>query len=184
MAEPELFLSPPLCCHMSYAYPCPSGDAIQQLAEHDPAVCPGGQEGQWHPGLCQKQCSQQEQRGDHPSTLVRLHLELRHSLLEPSLQERSRGLWRRGIWHDNVHCLHALTDFSSTLLFLVGARDNNITLLLIVRSVLGYMLCWQELKSLRYFPLGAHSHPSWFVIYMQLCCLGLLASWLMCKGDS
>jgi len=22
-----------------------------QLAEHDPAVCLGGQEGQWHPGL-------------------------------------------------------------------------------------------------------------------------------------
>lgn len=109
---------------------------------------------------------------------------IQHSLLEPSLQERNRGLWRRGIRHDKVHCLHALTDFSSTLFFLVGARDNNITLLLTVRSVLGYMLCWQELKSLRYFPLGAHSHPSWFVLYMQLCCLGLLASWLMCKGDS
>ena len=25
-----------------------------QLAEQEPAVCPGGQEGQWHPGLYQK----------------------------------------------------------------------------------------------------------------------------------
>ncbi|RMB98957.1 hypothetical protein DUI87_24502 [Hirundo rustica rustica] len=33
-------------------------------AEQEPAVCPGGQEGQWHPGLCQEWCGQQEQ-GDH-----------------------------------------------------------------------------------------------------------------------
>ena len=26
----------------------------QCLAEHEPAVCPGGQKGQWHPGLYQK----------------------------------------------------------------------------------------------------------------------------------
>ncbi|CAM9283037.1 unnamed protein product, partial [Bubo scandiacus] len=25
-----------------------------QPAEYEPAVCPGGQEGQWHPGLYQK----------------------------------------------------------------------------------------------------------------------------------
>ena len=25
-----------------------------QLAEHEPAVCPGGQEDQWHPGLYQE----------------------------------------------------------------------------------------------------------------------------------
>jgi len=30
------------------------GGAGQQLAEHEPAVCPGGQEGQWHPGLYQE----------------------------------------------------------------------------------------------------------------------------------
>jgi len=32
----------------------------RQLAEHEPAVCPGGQEGQWHPGLDQEWCGQQE----------------------------------------------------------------------------------------------------------------------------
>ena len=26
----------------------------RQLADHEPAVCPGGQEGQWHPGLYQE----------------------------------------------------------------------------------------------------------------------------------
>ena len=35
-----------------------------QAAEHEPAVCPGGQEGQWHPGLYQEQCGQQEYGGD------------------------------------------------------------------------------------------------------------------------
>ena len=25
---------------------------FQQSADHEPAVCPGGQEGHWHPGLC------------------------------------------------------------------------------------------------------------------------------------
>ena len=33
------------------------------LAEHEPAVCPGGQEGQWHPGF------QQEQGSDCPPVL-------------------------------------------------------------------------------------------------------------------
>ena len=28
------------------------------IDEHEPAVCPGGQEGQWHPGLHQNQCCQ------------------------------------------------------------------------------------------------------------------------------
>ena len=41
----------------------------QQPAECEPAVCPGDQESQQHPGLYQKQCSQQEQGGDHPSVL-------------------------------------------------------------------------------------------------------------------
>ena len=31
-----------------------SGGISQQLAEYEPAVCPGGQESQWHPGLYQK----------------------------------------------------------------------------------------------------------------------------------
>ena len=29
-----------------------------QLAEYEPVVCPGGQEGQWHPGLYQEWCEQ------------------------------------------------------------------------------------------------------------------------------
>ena len=32
----------------------------RQPAEHEPAVCPGGQEGQRHPGLYQELCGQQE----------------------------------------------------------------------------------------------------------------------------
>ncbi|RMC16401.1 hypothetical protein DUI87_06728 [Hirundo rustica rustica] len=46
-------------------------------AEHEPAVCPGGPEGQWHPDLDQEWCGQQEQ-GAHSSpycALVRPHLE-------------------------------------------------------------------------------------------------------------
>lgn len=70
------------------------------------------------------------------------------------------------------------------LFFPEGVRDNNTTLLLTVRPVLGYMHCWQKLKSLRYFPLGAQPCPSWFVYYLQLRCFSLLASWLVCKGDS
>ncbi|TRZ10901.1 hypothetical protein HGM15179_016203 [Zosterops borbonicus] len=38
-------------------------------AEHEPAVCPGGQEGQWHPGLYQEWCGQQEQ-GGHSSPVL------------------------------------------------------------------------------------------------------------------
>ncbi|NXL01855.1 SAPC2 protein, partial [Mesembrinibis cayennensis] len=38
-------------------------------AEHEPAVCPGGQEGQRHPGLCQERCGQQEQGRDRPPVL-------------------------------------------------------------------------------------------------------------------
>ena len=40
------------------------GDVAQQQAEHEPAVCPGGQESQQHPGLYQEWCGQQEQGGD------------------------------------------------------------------------------------------------------------------------
>ncbi|RMC13227.1 hypothetical protein DUI87_10761 [Hirundo rustica rustica] len=38
-------------------------------AEHEPAVCPGGQEGQGHPGLDQEWCGQQEQ-GGHSSPVL------------------------------------------------------------------------------------------------------------------
>jgi len=36
-----------------------SWGAAQQPADHEPAVCPGGQEGQRHPGLDQEWCGQQ-----------------------------------------------------------------------------------------------------------------------------
>ncbi|RMC07537.1 hypothetical protein DUI87_17011 [Hirundo rustica rustica] len=39
-------------------------------AEHDPAVCPGGQEGQQNPGLYQEWCGQQEQ-GGHSAPVLR-----------------------------------------------------------------------------------------------------------------
>ena len=32
----------------------------EQSAEYEPAVCPGGQEGQWHPGLYQEWCGEQD----------------------------------------------------------------------------------------------------------------------------
>ncbi|RMC15190.1 hypothetical protein DUI87_07372 [Hirundo rustica rustica] len=38
-------------------------------AEHEPAVCPGGQEGQGHPGLDQEWCGQQDQEG-HSSPVL------------------------------------------------------------------------------------------------------------------
>ena len=41
----------------------------RQPAEHEPAVCPGGQEGQWHPGLYQESCGQQEQGRDRAPVL-------------------------------------------------------------------------------------------------------------------
>ena len=44
-----------------------SGGVSCQLAEREPAVCPGGKKGQWHSGLCQKYCNQQKQGGDCPS---------------------------------------------------------------------------------------------------------------------
>ncbi|PKU36132.1 rna-directed dna polymerase from mobile element jockey-like [Limosa lapponica baueri] len=36
------------------------GGVGQLSVEQEPAVCPGGQEGQQHPGLCQEQCGQQD----------------------------------------------------------------------------------------------------------------------------
>ena len=40
-----------------------------QPAGHEPAVCPGGQEGQQHPGFYQEQCGQQEQGGNRVPVL-------------------------------------------------------------------------------------------------------------------
>lgn len=42
-----------------------SGSTSQQLAEHELAVCSGGHTEQGHPGLYQKQHSQQEQGSVH-----------------------------------------------------------------------------------------------------------------------
>ena len=36
------------------------GVLVDKPAEYKPTVCPGGQEGQWHPGLYQKECDQQD----------------------------------------------------------------------------------------------------------------------------
>ena len=48
-----------------------------QSAEYEPAVCPSGQEGQWHPGLDQEWCGEQTREVilSLYSALVRLHLE-------------------------------------------------------------------------------------------------------------
>ena len=35
-------------------------DPVGQSAEYEPAMCPGGQEGQWHPGLYQEWCGEQD----------------------------------------------------------------------------------------------------------------------------
>ncbi|RMC07471.1 hypothetical protein DUI87_16943 [Hirundo rustica rustica] len=43
--------------------------ALVTAAEREPAVCPRGQEGQWHPGLDQEWCGQQEQ-GGHSSPVL------------------------------------------------------------------------------------------------------------------
>lgn len=36
---------------------------------HEPAVCPGGKEGQWHPDVYQEQCDQQDWGADCPPVL-------------------------------------------------------------------------------------------------------------------
>ena len=47
-----------------------------QSAEYEPAVCPGGQEGQWRPGLYQEWCDDKDREVILSlfSALVRLHL--------------------------------------------------------------------------------------------------------------
>jgi len=43
---------------------CPRGRQV----DHEPAVCPGCQEGQWDPGVYQEECGQQVEGGS-PSPL-------------------------------------------------------------------------------------------------------------------
>jgi len=64
-----------------------SWGAGRQPAEHEPAVC---QEGQWHPGLDQEWCGQQEQGRDRAPVLSTGEAVSRVlcSVLGPSLQER------------------------------------------------------------------------------------------------
>jgi len=40
-----------------------------QAADYEPAVCPGGQEGQWHPGLYQEWCGEQDE-GSNPAPVL------------------------------------------------------------------------------------------------------------------
>ncbi|PKU38094.1 rna-directed dna polymerase from mobile element jockey-like [Limosa lapponica baueri] len=47
-----------------------AGGVGRLWADHEPAVCPAGQEGQQHPGLNQKQCGQQDQGSDCPPVLA------------------------------------------------------------------------------------------------------------------
>ena len=63
--------------------------AGRQPADHEPAACPGGQEGQQHPGLDQEWRGQQEQGGDRAPVLSPGEAAPRVlcSLLGPSLQE-------------------------------------------------------------------------------------------------
>ena len=65
------------------------GGAGLQPAEHEPAVCPGGQEGQRHPGSDQQWCGQQEQGGYRAPVLASGEAVPRvlRSVLGPSLQE-------------------------------------------------------------------------------------------------
>ncbi|KAJ7415368.1 rna-directed dna polymerase from mobile element jockey-like [Willisornis vidua] len=66
------------------------GGAGQQLDEHEPALCPSGQEDQWHPGLYQQQSGQKDQGSDHFPILGtgKATPQILCSVLRPKLQER------------------------------------------------------------------------------------------------
>lgn len=67
-------------------------DAGWQPAEHELTVCPGGQVGQWYPGLQQKYWSQQSEESGCPSVLGAGETAPRtlSSVLFSLLQERYR----------------------------------------------------------------------------------------------
>ncbi|KAJ7421860.1 hypothetical protein WISP_40689 [Willisornis vidua] len=68
-------------------------------AEHELAMCPGGQAGQWHPGLYQDQCGQQDQRNNSFPTLGTGEV-TPHALcpvLSPSVQEVLECIQRRAM---------------------------------------------------------------------------------------
>ena len=63
----------------------------QHLAEREPAVCPGGQEGQRHP-VCVSNNAASRQRGDHPTVLSPREAAVLGSALGPSLQDQTPRL--------------------------------------------------------------------------------------------
>jgi len=64
------------------------GGAGQHSAEHEPAVCPGGQEGQRHPG-CVSNSAASRQGGDRPAALSPGEAAVLGSALGPSLQDQT-----------------------------------------------------------------------------------------------
>jgi len=60
----------------------------QHLAEREPAVCPGGQEGQRHPG-CVSNSAASRQGGDRPAALSPGEAAVLGSALGPSLQDQT-----------------------------------------------------------------------------------------------
>ncbi|RMC13559.1 hypothetical protein DUI87_08635 [Hirundo rustica rustica] len=63
------------------------------VTEREPAVCPGGQEGQWHPGLDQEWCGQQNQGHSSPVLGTGALKKGSHSLLLGPAGKCSREVW-------------------------------------------------------------------------------------------